>query len=103
VSSLVLGGGQSVQLVLFNGGQLPIEAIAKSAVVDSTLVVTVGQNENLGFVAVDGPVGAVVQAYGAYAGTDFVWTVADDAVIAALGSENQPVLLLPVLGSALVP
>jgi hypothetical protein len=102
VSSLVCGG-PSAQLVLFNGGLLTVQAILKSAVVNGTLVLTSGQLENLNIVGADGNVQAVVQAYGSFGASDSVWTVQAATEVQALGVENQPVTLTPVLGSALVP
>jgi hypothetical protein len=102
VSSLVCGG-PSAQLVLFNGGLLTVQAIAKSAVVNGTLVLTSAQLQNLQFVGADGNVGCTVQAYGSYGSTDAIWTVGAATEVQGLGLDNQPITLTPVLGSALVP
>lgn len=102
MSSLVLGGA-SAQLVLFNGGQQPVAAILKSAVAAGTLVLTAAQFQNLELVGVDGSVDFIVQPFGDFGAGDSVLTVQEATEVQALGRDNQPVLLTPVLGSALVP
>jgi hypothetical protein len=102
VSSLVCGGASAL-LVRYNGGQVPVQAILKSAVVNGTLVLTSSQLENQNLVGVDGNVLSTVQAYGSFGADDSVWTVQESDAIQVLGVDNQPVTFLPVLGSALVP
>ena len=103
MSSLVVGDQGSTTLVLFNGGLLTVQAIAKSAVVAGTLVLTSAQNDIQALVTVGGTVNPITQAYGSYAAGDLVWTVQANQEVQALGVDQQPVLLTPVLGSALVP
>ena len=103
MSSLVLGGQPSTLLLLFNGGSKQAIAIAKSAVVAGSLVLTSGQNELQGLVGAEGNVEPIVQAYGSFGASDIVWTVGSAEEVQCVGVDNQPVTLTPVLGSALVP
>lgn len=90
--------------MLLNGGILEVLAVQQSALTSNMLAVTSGQNETQQFVTSDGLiVVGVVQAYGNYGSTAPIWVVQANEVWQVLGQDNIPVLLQPVLVSALVP
>jgi hypothetical protein len=105
VSSLVASAPLAGKILLTGGQYLSVFPVLKSAVVAGTVVITATTSANVPVVGQQGARELLsVQAYGLYAGGDSVLATAEPASgYEAVGADRQPVQLIGVLGSNLVP
>jgi hypothetical protein len=82
---------------------LAVQAVAQASLTSGMLVLTSGQLQNQEVVGVEGNVVGTCAAYGSYGGTAPIWTVGAASEYQVLGIDAQPILMTPVLVSALVP
>ncbi len=105
MSSLVATAPIAGKILLTGGQFLSVFPMLKLAVLPGTVVITATVAAGLSVVQENGARSLVsVKAYGLYAPGDIVLATVEPAKpYEAVGADRQPVTLLGVLGSALVP
>jgi len=105
VSSLVASAPLAGKILLTSGQYLSVFPMLKSAVVAGSVVITATTSANVPVVGQQGARELLsVKAYGLYSGGDSVLATSEPAQLyEAVGADRQPVALVGVLGSLLVP